>query len=41
MFESPQKKKKKAFDFLKRNSYTNVCLKFLYDTKLITPFLIF
>ena len=29
------------FDFLKRNSYTNVFLKFLYDAKLITPLLIF
>ena len=28
---------KQAFDFLKRNSYTNVCLKFLCDAKLITP----
>ena len=27
--------------FLKRNSYTNDCLKFLYDAKLITPLLIF
>ena len=32
---------KQAFSFLKRNSYTNVCLKFLYDAKLITPFLSF
>ena len=42
-FESPKKKKKKkqAFDFLKRNSYTNICLKFCYDAKLITPLLIF
>ena len=36
--------RKQAFDFLKRNSYTNVCLKFLYDTtsySLITLPLIF
>ena len=32
--------KKQAFDFLKRNSYANVCLKFLYDAKLITALLI-
>ena len=31
--------KKQAFDFLKRNSYTNVCMKFLCDPKLITPLL--
>ena len=31
--------KKQAFDFLKRNSYTNVCMKFLFDPKLITPLL--
>ena len=30
------KKKKQAFDFLKINSSTNVCLKFLCDAKLIT-----
>ena len=29
--------KKLAFDFLKRISYTNVCLKFLCDEKLIMP----
>ena len=29
------------FDFVKINSYTNVCLKFLCDAKLITPLLIF
>ena len=33
--------KKQAFDFLKRNSYTNVCLKSLYEAKLITLLLIF
>ena len=33
--------KKQAFDFLKRNSYQNVCLKFLCNAKLITPPLIF
>ena len=32
--------KKQAFDFLKRISYTNVCLKFLCDAKLIMPLLI-
>ena len=31
--------KKQAFDFLKRNSYTNVCMKFLCDPKFITPLL--
>ena len=39
MFESPQKKQ--AFDFSKRNSNTNACLKFLCDAKLITLLLIF
>ena len=38
LFESPGKQ---AFDFLKRNSHTNVSLKFLCDAKLITSFLIF
>ena len=33
--------KKQAFDFYKTNSYTNVCLKFLSDAKLITPLFIF
>ena len=33
--------KKQAFDFLKINSYTNYCLKFLCDLKLITSLLIF
>ena len=37
MFESPQKK---AFDFSKRNSYTNACIKFSCDA-LITSLLIF
>ena len=32
---------KQAFDFLKRNSYTNTCLKFLFDAKLITSLIIF
>ena len=32
--------KKQTFDFLKRISYTNVCLKFLCGTKLIMPLLI-
>ena len=31
VFESPQKKKKQAFDFFKRNSYKSTCLKFLCD----------
>ena len=39
MFESRQKKQ--AFDFSKRNSYTNACLQFLHDAKLITSLLIF
>ena len=34
IFESPQKKQ--ASNFLKRNSYTNACLKPLCDAKLIT-----
>ena len=34
-------KKKQAFDFSKGNSYTNACLKFLCDAKLITSVLIF
>ena len=34
-------KKKQAFDFSKGNSYTNACLKFLCDAKLITSILIF
>ena len=33
--------KKQVFDFYKRNSYTNACLKFLCDAKLITSLLIF
>ena len=33
--------KKQAFDFPKTNSYTNACLKFLCDAKLITSPLIF
>ena len=33
--------KKQAFDFLKIKSYTNYCLKFLCDQKLITSLLIF
>ena len=33
--------KKQALDFSKRNSYTNTCLKFLCDAKLITSLLIF
>ena len=33
--------KKQAFDFYKTNSYTNVCLKFLCDAYLITPFFYF
>ena len=33
--------KKQAFDFLKRNSYTNVCLQLLCDAKLMTSLLIF
>ena len=32
--------KRQAFDFFQRNSYTNICLKFLYDAKLMTPLLI-
>ena len=32
---------KQEFDFYKRNSYTNACLKFLCDAKLITSLLIF
>ena len=32
--------KTQAFNFLKRISYTNVCLKFLCDAKLIMPLLI-
>ena len=32
---------KQAFDFLQRSSYTNVCLKFLCDVKLITLLLLF
>ena len=32
--------KKHAFDFLKIISYTNVCLKFLCDAKLVIPLLI-
>ena len=30
--------KKQPFYFLKRNSYTNVCFKFLCDAKLIFPY---
>ena len=33
--------KKQAFDFSKWNSYTNTCLKFLCDAKLITSLLTF
>ena len=33
--------KKQAFDFSKRNSSTNACLKLLCDAKLITPLLMF
>ena len=32
--------KRQAFHFFQRNCYTNVCLKFLYDAKLMTPLLI-
>ena len=32
--------KRQAFDFFQRNSYTKVCLKFLYARKLMTPLLI-
>ena len=39
ILEFPQKYQ--AFDFLKRNCYTNVCLKFFCDAKLITQLLIF
>ena len=39
--QKKQTNKTKAFDFLKRSSYTNVCLKFLCDAKLITPLPIF
>ena len=38
-FESPQKKTGNLKN--KTTSYTNVCLKFFYDAKLITPLLIF
>ena len=38
-FESPQKDRHSIF--FQRNSYTNVCLKFFYDAKLMTLLLIF
>ena len=34
-------RKKQAFSFSKRNCYTNTCLKFLCDAKLITSLLTF
>ena len=40
-FSLGKKRIYQAFDFSKRNSYTNTCLKFLCDAKLITSLLIF